>query len=142
MSFKHCDTLNPPLSSFLDWKPCSQFTYISYIALHMSYIPWIIKLVTDLRFSGPINELGPLRCVNVTWRYRFIVTYSHTQTHSNPKKKVKKKFDTIFFLHQTQSPMERAQDPENAVIHKQFEEACSDFQVWRKRIYRTIGKIY
>ncbi|EPB86259.1 hypothetical protein HMPREF1544_06987 [Mucor circinelloides 1006PhL] len=25
--------------------------------------------------------------------------------------------------------MERAQDPENAVIHKQFEEACSDFQV-------------
>lgn len=25
--------------------------------------------------------------------------------------------------------MEQAQDPENAVIHKQFEEACSDFQV-------------
>lgn len=97
MSFKHCDTLNPPLSSFLDWKPCSQFTYISYIALHMSYIPWIIKLVTDLRFSGPINELGPLRCVNVTWRYRFIVTYSHTQTHSNPKKKSEKKVWYYFF---------------------------------------------
>lgn len=96
MSFKHCDTLNPSLSSFLDWKTCSQYTYISNMALHMSYIPWTIKLVIDLRLSGPINELGSLRCVNVTWRYRFIVTYSHTQTHSNPKKKWKKSLILFF----------------------------------------------
>lgn len=38
--------------------------------------------------------------------------------------------------------MDRAQDPENAAIYKQFEEACSDFQVKKKKRERNIMPIF
>lgn len=34
--------------------------------------------------------------------------------------------------------MEQAQNPDHAAIHKQFEEACSDFQVISQRLNYSI----
>lgn len=53
------------------------------------------------------------------------------QVTFDPKKCNTFFFFFFFFLNLINSSfeMDRAQDPENAAIFKQFEEACSDFQV-------------